>query len=122
MNKTYILIALVVVVGGGLIGFGVWQTRRPGDFDKVAQCLTEKGTKMYGAYWCSHCQAQKKAFGNSFKYIKYVECAEPGGQGQTKECADAKIEGYPTWEFGDNSRLSGEISVEELAKKAGCTL
>ncbi len=122
MNKLYILIGLVVVVGGGLIGFGVWQTNQPGQHDKVAQCLTDNGTKMYGAYWCSHCQAQKKLFGNSFKYVTYIECAAPGGQGQTQECADAKIEGYPTWEFGDKSRVSGEQSIEELAKKAGCTL
>ncbi len=122
MNKLYILIGLVVVVGGGLIGYGVWQSSQPGEYDKVAQCLTEKGTKMYGAYWCPHCQAQKKLFGNSFQYVTYLECAEPGGQGQTQVCQDAKIEGYPTWEFGDKSRVSGEQSIEELAKKAGCNL
>ena len=32
--------------------------------DALAQCLTAKGVKMYGAYWCSHCQNQKKAFGD----------------------------------------------------------
>lgn len=123
MNKLYLLIALVVLVGGGLISFGVWQTKRPGQYDTVAQCLTNKDVKMYGAYWCSHCQVQKKVFGNSWKYIKYIECALPGGaQGQTQECADAKIEGYPTWEFADGSRVSGEQSVQDLATKAGCSI
>jgi len=25
-----------------------------------AKCLTENGAKMYGAYWCTHCENQKK--------------------------------------------------------------
>ena len=122
MNRVHVLIALVVIVGGGLIGFGVWQSKRPGQFDTVAQCLTDKGIKMYGAYWCPHCQTQKKVLGKSWRHIKYIECALPGGQGQTQECTNAKIEGYPTWEFGDGSRVSGEQTIEELASKAGCKL
>ena len=31
---------------------------------------------MYGAYWCPHCQAQKKVFGESFQYVPYVECTQ----------------------------------------------
>ena len=35
---------------------------------------------------------------------------------------DKKIEGYPTWEFSDETRLSGEISLEKLAEKTSCLL
>ncbi|MEY4744181.1 MAG: hypothetical protein RL272_126 [Candidatus Parcubacteria bacterium] len=87
----------------------------------LAQCLTDKGVKMYGAYWCPHCQAQKKAFGAAFKKVTYVECAIPGDpRSQTQECKDAKIEGYPTWVFPDGTRQSGEVSMAGLAEKAGC--
>ena len=91
-----------------------------GQYDQLAQCLTDKGTKMYGAYWCSHCVAQKKLFGNSFTKIKYIECSLPDGKTQTQVCQEAGINSYPTWEFGDGSRLEGQVSLEELASKAGC--
>lgn len=70
-----------------------------GKYDAFAKCLTEKGVKMYGAYWCGHCQNQKKAFGDSFKYVNYIECADPNSQKQLDVCAKEGIEGYPTWEF-----------------------
>src|SRR3989304_10580480 len=87
----------------------------PGRYDALAQCLTAKGVKMYGAYWCSHCQNQKKEFGSSWQYASYVECALPGNQGQTKECEDAGIKGYPTWVFPGGKQLPGEQSFETLA-------
>lgn len=68
------------------------------NYDSLAKCLSDKGVKMYGAYWCPHCQNQKKAFGDSFKYINYIECAD-GQNGQTQICKDNGITGYPTWEF-----------------------
>ena len=93
-----------------------------GQYDQFAQCLTDKGTKMYGAYWCSHCASQKRLFGKSFAKIKYIECSLPGGQEQTQECQEAKIESYPTWEFGDSSRQTGEVSLAALAEKTQCSL
>ena len=92
------------------------------NYDAFAKCLTENDAKMYGAYWCPHCNDQKKMFGDSFSKVKYIECSLPGGQGQVKECQDAAINGYPTWEFGDGSRLEGEVPLETLAAKSGCSL
>lgn len=88
--------------------------------DAFAQCLTEKGAKMYGAYWCSHCLSQKKMFGQSFSKINYIECSLPDGKTQTQACQAAGIKGYPTWEFGDGSRLEGEVSLDKLTEKSGC--
>lgn len=98
-------------------------TSVPGQYDAFAQCLTEKGAKMYGAYWCPHCQNQKKKFGKSFSKVTYIECAQPGNpNAQVKECQDAKISGYPTWTFPDDTRVEGEMSLEALAEKTGCVL
>lgn len=122
LSSTTVLIAAAVVAVAGLIG---WVATRPTVSPATvsfAQCLTDKGATMYGAWWCPHCQAQKKLFGTSFEKVKYVECATPDGNGQTQACKDAKIEGYPTWEFSDKSRVSGEQSFAELAKKTGCTV
>jgi hypothetical protein len=91
-------------------------------YDQLAQCLTDKGAKMYGAYWCTHCASQKRLFGKSFSKIKYIECSLPGGQEQTEECTQAGIKGYPTWEFGDASRVDGQMSLEALAQKTQCSL
>lgn len=87
--------------------------------DRLAQCLTEKGAKMYGAFWCSHCQKQKASFGTAWQHINYVECSNPDGT-QQEICQKAGIQSYPTWDFGNGLRESGEISFQDLAKKAGC--
>jgi glutaredoxin len=77
---------------------------------------------MYGAFWCPHCLRQKELFGNSFDKINYVECSLPDKSDQTQVCKDAKIESYPTWEFADGSRATGERTLEELGNKAGCAV
>jgi hypothetical protein len=95
----------------------------PADSAKsLALCLSEKGVKFYGASWCSHCNNQKSAFGESAKYLPYVECTEPDGQAQTTVCTENNITGYPTWVFQDGSRESGELSMEVLAEKSGCVI
>ncbi|MEK6886322.1 MAG: hypothetical protein AABW88_00670 [Nanoarchaeota archaeon] len=93
-----------------------------GKYDDFAKCLSANNVTMYGAYWCSHCQNQKKAFGSSWQYVNYVECSLPGGTAQTEFCAKKGIDGYPTWEFGDKSRLSGEVAFATLTEKSGCLL
>jgi hypothetical protein len=77
---------------------------------------------MYGAYWCPHCARQKQAFGTkAWSKVEYVECAIPGNRaGQTEACKNKNITGYPTWIFGDESRMSGEVPLLDLARKAGC--
>lgn len=87
-----------------------------------AKCLKDKGAVFYGAFWCGHCQNQKKAFGASVDFLPYVECSTPDGKGQLAVCADKKIEGYPAWVFSDGSRQSGEAPFEQLASKTGCAL
>lgn len=94
----------------------------PGKYDGFAQCLKDKGAVFYGAFWCSHCQAQKELFGSSVKLLPYVECSTPDGSSQTKECDEKNITGYPTWEFADGTRLTGEVPLEKLSEKTSCPL
>ena len=88
--------------------------------DNLAKCITESGAKMYGAFWCGHCKSQKAMFGDSWKFINYIECSSPDGRGQTNVCANAGITGYPTWEFADGTRKSGAIPLEELKRISNC--
>ncbi len=88
-----------------------------GTLDEFAQCLSGKGAKMYGAYWCPHCQNEKSAFGNSFRFVDYVECTD-----RPNDCIAAGINGYPTWIFPDGRKFEGEQGIEKLSVESGCTL
>jgi len=87
---------------------------------ELANCLTQKEVKMYGAFWCSHCAEQKQLFGSAFQNINYVECSLPDRSGQTQICKEKNITGYPTWELADGSRLEGVQPLGILAQRAGC--
>ena len=87
----------------------------------LAQCLADKGVKMYGAEWCSHCRKQREAFGESASIIDYVDCSVPGDpRKQSEKCQKAGITSYPTWQFSLADRETGELSFKELANRAGC--
>jgi len=125
-NNVKIFILIIGLLILGTIGMVLLQSNStppgPGKYDTFATCLKDKSASFYGAFWCPHCQAQKKLFGSSQKLLPYIECSLASGQGQTQACIDKKIEGYPTWEFADGSRLSGEISLQQLADKTSCVL
>ena len=93
------------------------------DLDVFAQCLADKGITMYGAAWCPHCQKEKKAFGDSFKLVPYVECPD-----NIDKCLAKGINGYPTWIFpattteADGKKLEGEQGLEKLSKESSCPL
>ncbi len=91
-------------------------------YESFAQCLTDEGVKMYGAYWCPHCQRQKEMFDGAFDNATYVECSLPNRQGQTQVCKMEGISTYPTWEFSDGSRVEGVIQLQRLSNLTGCPL
>lgn len=88
-----------------------------GETDAFAQCLADKGITMYGADWCPHCQNEKKAFGDSFRLVPYVECPD-----DPQKCLAAGINGYPTWVFPDGKKLVGEQGLKKLSEESGCIL
>ena len=87
------------------------------NYDGFAQCLADKKLTMYGAYWCPHCQNEKKIFGDSIKYVPYIECTQ-----ETKKCLDAGITSYPTWITATGQKYSGEQGLLGLSKISGCVL
>jgi len=87
----------------------------------LAECITDSGAVFYGAFWCSHCQAQKTLFEAAAPALPYVECSTPDQSNQTQVCKDKGITGYPTWIFADGTQLSGELSFATLAEKTDCS-
>ncbi|MDO8659572.1 MAG: thioredoxin domain-containing protein [Candidatus Parcubacteria bacterium] len=123
-NKIIFIVSIITVLIIVSILLALWINweRQPGQLDGFAQCVKDSGATFYGAFWCSHCQNQKKMFGKSAKLLHYVECSTPDGQSQLEVCKNKDIKGYPTWEFSDGSRLDGEITLTQLAEKTGCQL
>ncbi|MFZ0480046.1 MAG: protein disulfide isomerase family protein [Terriglobales bacterium] len=93
-------------------------------YDGFAHCLSDRGVKMYGAWWCPHCKEQKEEFAKSFKYVPYVECGVLGDiHTQTQVCKDANIVHYPTWQFPPTGERQERVfSLEELSDRTGCDL
>lgn len=117
-NKKYIIGAVVVAVLVIVIGF--FAAKGPStavNYDDFAKCVTDYGLTMYGAAWCPHCADEKKHFGDSFKYIKYVECPD-----NIKLCTDLGINGYPTWIDSAGKKYEGEQGLTGIAKITGCVL
>lgn len=85
----------------------------------LAQHLQAVGAKMYGAWWCGHCAAQKQLFGKTaFNYVNYVECSDRETKSQLSVCQQAKIQGYPTWELNGEQRRGYQF-LDELADWSG---
>jgi hypothetical protein len=120
-NMAVGIVVTVIVVG--VLGYSLIGNRQDNvDYTALANCLTASGAKMYGAYWCPHCKEQEEMFGSSWQYASYVECSLPNNGGQTDICTAAGINGYPTWVFGDGTRVEGKLTAEQLARYSNCTI
>lgn len=120
-STIYFIVAVVIIIGI-IIFFQSSKGSAGEEYNEFAQCLTDNNVKMFGAFWCPHCQNQKKLFGVSWNRINYIECSTPDGNSQTQICIDEGIRSYPTWEFADGSRVNGELTLQELSARSGCEL
>ncbi len=115
IKKVSLIIGVLIVIGvaySSISGYFV----KPNSLDDFARCLKSKGATMYGAVWCGHCKEQKTLFGESFKYVNYVECPE-----NEALCQQMGITGYPTWVI-NGVHYSGTQSLERLASLTGCSI
>ena len=130
--KTKIILTFLIVIfifAFLFLVLSIWaEKEETPDLDGFAKCLSDKGAVMYGAYWCPHCQNEKNAFGESFKFINYVECTE-----RPNECLAQGINSYPTWIFPDlpamtssgevgrgGRRFVGEQGIIKLSELSSC--
>ena len=90
--------------------------------DAFAKCLTKKNAIMYGNFLCSHCDDQRKMFGESFKYVHYVECSQAGSPQDVNTCRISQVRYTPTWILGNGERLVGVQTLKQLGEKTGCPL
>ncbi|PIZ87351.1 hypothetical protein COX93_01325 [Candidatus Nomurabacteria bacterium CG_4_10_14_0_2_um_filter_30_12] len=119
-NKNIFISIIILLILGTVATILIRSNNRnisPTKYDEFAQCLASKKLTMYGAVWCPHCKTQKALFGDSFKYVPYIECTE------TPDLCIAKgIEGYPTWIEEKGQKYDGEQSLEKLSEISNCQL
>jgi len=84
----------------------------------LARHLAATRAVMYGAYWCPHCQEQKKLFDSAASALPYVECAPEGPNPHPDLCERAQVKSFPTWVI-DGQRLVGVQSLDALARASG---
>lgn len=87
---------------------------------ELAECLTEKGAKLYKVYWCPHCEDQIKEFGDAASKLDIIECDPEGENPQVEECQAAGIKALPTWII-NGTKYEGGQPLEKLAEYSGCT-
>ena len=88
-----------------------------GKYREFAECLGEKGITMYGENSCPHCKEQKYLFGDDFKYVPYIECANT-----PQKCTEAQVKLYPTWINSQGEQKKGVQRLNDLATWSGCSL
>lgn len=112
----------VIVAAAIAVGFLASCSKGDGNsFETMlAEHLQATGARMYGAYWCPHCEHQKELFGEAVELVPYVECDPEGENSQAQLCQEKEIAGYPTWEINGEFYVGGR-SLEELAQLSGFT-
>jgi hypothetical protein len=88
------------------------------DLVAFAKALDAAGVIFYGADWCPICTSQKNLFQDGKEFLPFVEVTNPD-HSLNQDGIDNNISSFPTWEFPDGSRLTGEQSLQTLAERTG---
>ncbi len=108
--RNKILFGLVVLVVIVILILHLTPKKNSPD-EEITKCIGSKST-LYVSTGCSACNAQKKLFGENFKYLNIVDCAvEPG------KCGNILY--VPTWII-NNEKKVGVQSIETLKELTGC--
>lgn len=123
-KKTTVATWMLIAIAAALSVFYYMKSVPPpaGMYDAFAKCIASTTTKFYGAFWCPHCQDQKREFGTGAQYLPYVECSTPDASEETQACKDRGVTVYPTWYFPDGVSATGEQSLQTLSQKTSCPL
>jgi hypothetical protein len=121
ISKFAIIALLFILIVAGAMAVNILTGSKPSATKEFAQCVAASGAKMYGAYWCPHCQDQKALFGDNWQYMNYIECGVVNSNGQTEVCRAAGVTSYPTWDF-NGTRVLGVQTIDQLGARTGCVL
>lgn len=130
-RKNLIPIAIILsalIIAGAIVGttkIYLTEEKPPVEetsLETFAKCLSQKGMKFYGTFWCGWCNKQKELFGEAVQYLPYIECSDPETGQLTPECQEASITSFPTWQLPNGEKSLGYKPLEKLAELSGCQL
>lgn len=81
--------------------------------EDLAKCISESST-LYYTTGCSACKKQKDYFGDSYKYLKKVDCTV-----FPEKCRTAEITAVPTWII-NGEKIKGVQKITKLKELTGC--
>jgi hypothetical protein len=101
------------------IGWEISSTSGAAEIE-LANYLTRKDVKVYGAYFCPHCYEQQQLFGKeAWNNVKQIECAADAKENpQPEVCKQAGIKGFPTWSI-DGELVAGVKKLTRLGELTG---
>lgn len=108
-NVITILIILAIVI------FAIYILNKNGGNtdEELAKCIGSKST-LYMKTGCPACKTQEKLFGDTYKYLKIVNCLV-----DSEDCISNEITATPTWII-DGKKIIGVQSIEKLKELTGC--
>ena len=115
MKKYFIISLFLLIVIFSILTINSYM-KKPGEFDKFAQCLTEKGAVIYGNDYCQYTVKQLGMFGKSKKYLNYIKCID-----DEQLCNEKSVKITPTWEI--NGKMYEQVqSFEKLSVLSECEI
>src|SRR5436189_3493116 len=112
-------ILIIVLLAAGGLGIYLWKRPRVSRLDAFAKCLAARQVKMYGLYWCTHCEEQQEMFGSAFQYVPYIECGTKCSRAEQPACVEAGVKNFATWQFVTD-RHEGVLRLETRSETTGC--
>ncbi|MEM7560430.1 MAG: peptidylprolyl isomerase, partial [Planctomycetota bacterium] len=91
------------------------------DLVAFAQAIRDSGTRFFGAGWCPACTEQKELFEDGGKFLPFEEVTNPD-RSLNQLGIDENINVFPTWQFPDNTRAEGVLTLQELATRTGVAI
>lgn len=88
----------------------------------LANCLNDKGVRMFTASWSPDSQEQLALFEEYASSLKIVECDPEENDADLAECSKVlkkKYPTWPTWQIGE-TLYEGVQSLNTLSKNSGC--
>lgn len=86
-----------------------------------AKALADAGVKFYGAAWCPFCTEQKELFEDGGRFLPFIEVTKADRTLNAVGTAEG-ITTFPTWEFPDDTRATGVLSLATIAQRSGVAI
>jgi cyclophilin family peptidyl-prolyl cis-trans isomerase len=109
------------VVVSGLQADGVGEGEAADDLVQFAKNLAASGAQFFGAAWCSACTQQKELFEDGGDFLPFIEVTNPD-RTLNSIGVDNSIASFPTWVFGDGSRVTEVMTLAELSLSSGVAI